>query len=154
MTARPAPLTNRERQSAHRQRARARGLCTQCRCRRARPDRRTCGPCCTEHAEAKVARHHRLREAALEAYGRRCGACPATSDLGIDHVDGRGAEHAAEHRIRNTFQLLRWLAQNNYPSGFQVLCRSCNASKGRRASIAPPAPMRRQATLFDGGGTS
>ena len=76
----------------------------------------------------------RNREAVLERYGRTCRCCGSTDDLAIDHVNGDGGTHRAEigHSAIN-----RWLVANNFPEGFQTLCRRCNSSKagGERCRI-------------------
>lgn len=58
----------------------------------------------------------------------RCACCGTTymSHLTIDHVENNGAEHRTN--IGRT-SLHRWLAVNNYPTGFQVLCANCNLAK-------------------------
>lgn len=74
-------------------------------------------------------RKRQCRLAALEAYGKVCTCCgEATYEfLAIDHIDGGGKEH---RRQLNGTRLEVWLKQNNYPSGFQVLCHNCNMAKG------------------------
>lgn len=57
-----------------------------------------------------------------------CQNCPLTQPgiqfLSIDHIDGKG-DHGREIRKR----LYQWLKNNDYPSGFQVLCYNCNFAK-------------------------
>ena len=49
--------------------------------------------------------------------------------LSIDHINGKGAEHRREiGGSSGTFY--RWLKNNNYPSGFRVLCINCNFALG------------------------
>ncbi len=43
--------------------------------------------------------------------------------LSLDHINGRQGKPRPS-------DLARWLVQNNYPSGFQVLCYNCNCAKG------------------------
>ena len=47
--------------------------------------------------------------------------------LGIDHINGNGAEHRRELKGADLYY---WLVKNNYPSGFRVLCHNCNFSHG------------------------
>ena len=83
-------------------------------------------------AQAKRYRDE-LRDAALLAYSHgappMCQCCGDTHRefLEIDHVENNGAEHRRE--VGSTIQVLRWLRKNNYPSGFQLLCRNCNHAK-------------------------
>lgn len=58
-------------------------------------------------------------------YGQLCVCCGTGRDLSIDHIDGNGKEH---RKVIGS-SLYAWLVQNNYPDGFQVLCRPCNSSK-------------------------
>lgn len=47
--------------------------------------------------------------------------------LDIDHVENDGA---SDRKIRRLGPVkYRWLKKNNYPKGFQVLCRNCNWKK-------------------------
>lgn len=128
------------------------GKCAQCGVRWPRPNRRTCARCVSVINRQQAARYRLLREGALDAYGRTCANPECTTPkatLTIDHMDGRGADHWAANKIRNTFQFYAWLLRNNWPDGYQVLCRPCNASKGASAAVSAPAPVRRQSTLFD-----
>ena len=45
--------------------------------------------------------------------------------LCIDHINNNGSEH----RKTYTGNLSRWLRDNKYPTGFQVLCWNCNHKK-------------------------
>ena len=71
-----------------------------------------------------------LRISALNAYSNNNPKCKCCGEsiiefLAIDHVNNNGAEH--RRRIKK--QLHRWLRDNNYPKGFQVLCHNCNIAK-------------------------
>lgn len=46
--------------------------------------------------------------------------------LSIDHVNGGGAQH---RRKLHNYNMYAWLKRNNYPDGFQTLCRNCQAIK-------------------------
>jgi hypothetical protein len=46
--------------------------------------------------------------------------------LNVDHIDNDGKEH---RKIVPTSNILRWLIQNDYPPGFQILCANCNLKK-------------------------
>lgn len=77
------------------------------------------------------------RDAAFAAYGgafcARCGEA-SVQCLTIDHVNNDGAQH------RKTFtpgKINRWLRLNNYPKGFQVLCRNCNWLKHANGGVMP-----------------
>jgi hypothetical protein len=69
-----------------------------------------------------------LRNQVLNAYGGVCVCCGENNPafLTIDHVYGRGREHARSIKGH----LYSWLRKNNFPQdGFQLLCHSCNHAK-------------------------
>ncbi len=76
----------------------------------------------------------KLRDDALQAYGDACACCGECTkeSLTIDHKNGDGAQHRRSLGIKGgggtTFYL--WLRDNNYPSGFRVLCYNRNSSRG------------------------
>lgn len=63
----------------------------------------------------------------------RCRCCGETNVdvLCINHLKGNGNEHRLEAtgdpKGRHFY---RWLKKNNFPDGFNVLCRNCNCSTG------------------------
>jgi hypothetical protein len=69
-----------------------------------------------------------IRQEAISAYGKKCQCCGETQIefLVIDHINGGGSQHR-KYIKKNIFY---WLRDNNYPSGFQVLCHNCNMSLG------------------------
>ena len=90
----------------------------------------------------KIKEDHRrwfsgLREAVYDHYGRMCTCpgCYAVEDLTIDHINGDGAQHRQElsgdPRGGGARVIYLWLIRENFPPGFQTLCRRCNISKGR-----------------------
>lgn len=90
-----------------------------------------------------------LRDRVFAHYGQVC-ACPgcgAAEDLTIDHVEGDGRRQRQElfGRDNETTGMYRWLIENNFPAGFQVLCRGCNTSKGSGPAClihCPPATRK------------
>jgi len=82
--------------------------------------------------------NHRLRNEVFDAYGGKCACCGETRKeyLTIDHVNGGGNKHRREMGFSTSTELYRWLRQNNYPDGFQVLCFNCNMGKGA-CSVCP-----------------
>lgn len=67
------------------------------------------------------------KEKVFEHYGRQCQCCGTYENPSIDHIAGNGKEHRKE--MKGLFY--QWLVENDFPEGFQTLCRSCNSSKGR-----------------------
>lgn len=47
--------------------------------------------------------------------------------LTLDHINGDGADHRRE--VGKGTQFYKWIIQNNFPIGFQVLCMNCNWGK-------------------------
>lgn len=80
------------------------------------------------------------RALVLAHYGTVCACCGTTKDLGIDHVNGGGDEHRRELGRNGGAGFYRWLIDQGYPAGFQVLCGRCNASKsgGDRCRLYHP----------------
>jgi hypothetical protein len=78
-----------------------------------------------------------VRIEVLSHYGGKCSFCGDSNlnHLSIDHINNDGAEHR-----RNGFKsgkLYRWLRDNNYPDGFQVLCFTHNFEKGHYGTMTP-----------------
>ena len=48
--------------------------------------------------------------------------------LCLDHINGGGKKHRQE--VGEGTNFYRWLKNNNYPKGLQVLCYNCNMAKG------------------------
>ena len=72
---------------------------------------------------------------ALEAYSKGvvcCAHCGLTNieALTIDHINDNGAAHRRKIGHHAT-HFYRWLHNNDYPDGFQVLCYNCNSTKHR-----------------------
>jgi 5-methylcytosine-specific restriction endonuclease McrA len=79
--------------------------------------------------------HRKMRELALEHYGKKCTCCGESiyEFLEIDHINNDGAKHRKEmnHGKNKGGNIYKWLHTQNYPDGFQTLCSNCNNAKGR-----------------------
>jgi hypothetical protein len=73
----------------------------------------------------------RLKQEVITHYGGKCNCCSEIllDFLTIDHINNNGAEHRRELKITSGNVFYRWLKNNNYPEGYQVLCSNCNLSK-------------------------
>ena len=92
---------------------------------------------CEKCSEEHVRKNRELKLEVYEAYGgATCKCCKETTEcfLTIDHINNDGAEHRKQ--IGRT-SILRWLKQNNYPDGFQVLCFNCNLGRRLNGGICP-----------------
>lgn len=75
-----------------------------------------------------------LRKAVFGHYGNSCACCGTDQNLSIDHIDGKGGEHRRElfgNPGKAGGRFYAWLVRQNFPPGYQTLCRSCNNSKAR-----------------------
>jgi len=55
--------------------------------------------------------------------------CPYIEFLGIDHIDGGGAQHRKQLGYGGS-AFYYWLIRQDFPPGYQVLCHNCNMSRG------------------------
>ncbi len=102
-------------------------VCTQCSTRKAAPEKTQCRRCLDRKQKFK----QKLKDDALAAYGGpACVACSETriECLQLDHVNNDGAAH---RKVLGSAagNMYAWLRKNKYPTGFQVLCASCNFIK-------------------------
>lgn len=92
-----------------------------------------------EGKRARMVLHReRERAAVFEAYGGHiCACCGETQRifLTIDHVENDGAAHRKQ--IKWGSEMFSWLRRNNFPPGFQVLCRNCNWGKHANGGTCP-----------------
>jgi hypothetical protein len=81
--------------------------------------------------ERVLARASELRTQVFAHYGTSCACCGRTDNLSIDHVNGDGKQHREEifGRQGGGVEFWYWLITQNFPEGYQTLCRPCNTSK-------------------------
>ena len=79
------------------------------------------------HRAASAAIYAGYCDAVFGHYGRQCACCGSEDDISIDHVNGGGEEH--RNQLGGSVALYRWLIANDFPAGYQTLCRRCNSSK-------------------------
>ncbi len=95
-----------------------------------------------EEMKRERARQRRL-ELKYEVFkmygGPRCACCGLTCllFLTVDHIDGSGAKHRKEIKKQGYSSLYRWLRDNHYPSGYQILCFNCNIGSFLNGGICP-----------------
>lgn len=90
-----------------------------------------------------IAYHEKLKNAVINVLTNGEGTCRWCGQgdqdvLTVDHINDDGAEHRRKIDGRKTYS---WLADNDYPPGFQVLCFNCNVKKEvmRRRSLRKEA---------------
>jgi hypothetical protein len=86
--------------------------------------------------------NERIKIEVLKHYGGeppKCACCGESNlpFLVIDHVYGGGNKQRKIIR-GGTRGLYFWLIRNNFPDGFQVLCRNCNGAKGDSGKMFCP----------------
>jgi hypothetical protein len=54
--------------------------------------------------------------------------------LAIDHINGDGATHRKTTGLSSGIQFYYWLARNDFPGDFQILCFNCNMAKSSYGS--------------------
>lgn len=94
---------------------------------------------CEDCARKLSEKNKQLRLEVYEAYGGpKCNCCNESvlEFLTIDHINNDGAKHRKE--VGRT-SVLKWLKDNNYPDGYQVLCFNCNMGKKLNGGICPHA---------------
>ena len=87
---------------------------------------------------------HRSREETklkldiIYGYGGQCTCCGEKEIifLTIDHINGDGNQHRKQQKMKGAV-FYRWLRKNNFPNGFQVLCRNCNWGKYANGGLCP-----------------
>jgi len=70
----------------------------------------------------------------------QCSNCPFPNVdlefLTIDHIRNNG-HYERKSLKRNGWAFYKWLIDNNYPEGYQVLCWNCNCAKGHNNGKCP-----------------
>lgn len=135
------------RQKAMNDRNRRNGKCSQCGCDRGDSIGKRCQTCIdkrnewyqgsTTQSKDKV-RRDKNRETVLRHYGGKCVECSESEPvrLAIDHIEGGGNTHRKKiGKYGSGF--FKWLIDNNFPEGFQILCHNCNISKHLNGGTYP-----------------
>lgn len=81
--------------------------------------------------ESEKIRGIQLKTLVVNAYGGKCICCGESEIhfLSIDHINSDGSAHRKSLGITAGRPFYRWLRDNGYPSGHQVLCYNCNCAK-------------------------
>lgn len=71
----------------------------------------------------------------------KCACCGETiiQFLTIDHTHNDGARHRKEIGLgrKSGVFLYKWLVDNEFPEGFQILCYNCNCGKRMNNGVCP-----------------
>jgi len=103
------------------------GVCNNCGKNKEDAEFKTCKKC----REKRRARHINSKKKVMQAYGGKCNCCGDSfiGRLTIDHLNNNGNEHRRQIGSNGGSSFYFYLIRNNYPSGYQVLCSSCNLCK-------------------------
>lgn len=79
-------------------------------------------------------KYKRDREKVLQYYSHgkmQCACCECKDiwTLCLDHIDNNGGMHRKNLGILSGQPFYRWIIKNNFPNGYQVLCRNCDWGK-------------------------
>jgi len=100
--------------------------------------KRHCQACRDKHNETTLKRYSIIKDEVFNAYGGYiCVCCKDTEKawLTIDHINNDGALH--RRNMSSGSNTYRWLRDNNFPEGFQVLCMNCQWGKKNCNGICP-----------------
>lgn len=121
---------------------RAAGFCIRCYVRKATHGTQ-CEICRERTKKQSKKDREKLKDEIFNAYGGYHCACCGLDWQGIelyklffeiDHTNNKGNKHRKE---LGKVRIYRWLKQNDYPDGYQVLCILCNKAKAMNGGICP-----------------
>ena len=83
----------------------------------------------SKNAQVNRRRRRRLKQAIVAHYGGACVCCGEheLDFMSVDHINGGGTEH--RRTLRGGGRFYKWLMDQNFPDGYQILCFNCNYSK-------------------------
>lgn len=90
--------------------------------------------------ESNNRNRQRYKTIVFEYYGNKCACCGETNRkfLTIDHINNNGNIHRKEHKNQfGGFKIAKWIVDNDFPPGFQILCWNCNCGKRMNNGICP-----------------
>lgn len=121
----------------YRNKLKAQKICIACGKRNA-SDGQRCSSCAIRLKKVNKQSEVKLKMDVLNHYGNsKCACCGEDTALllTIDHMNNDGNIHRKE--VGRSHKLYRWLRDNNYPEGFQVLCFNCNIGKHLNGGVCP-----------------
>ena len=105
---------------------------------RAKPETKLTAKNIRDNTRLKILQHYSisLSNSSIPCC-RCCGLNSHVDFLDIDHINGR-KQMDSESKLVNIgyssklhdASLHKWIIGNNFPDGFQILCKNCNISKG------------------------
>lgn len=101
-------------------------------------DKTRCATCYAKY-DGKVY-NRRLKEEVFQHYGQgRCTCCGESElmFLQMDHMNNDGARERRELGVGGSNKFYRWLKQQGFPPGYQILCGNCNMGKHLNGGTCP-----------------
>ena len=91
---------------------------------------------CAECKEYRKEWRHKHRITVFNYYGNKCACCGESElyFLTIDHINGGGRKHKQQIKQGDIY---KWLVNNGFPPGFQLLCFNCNSGRYRAGGVCP-----------------
>jgi hypothetical protein len=115
------------------------GLCTDCMHRKVELGKIRCTLCLHRSRIYQL----RIKFQTFNAYGGpKCACCGETNPgfLTLDHIDGGGHQQVLKlfgSKSGSSKRLYKWLRDQKYPAGYQVLCFNCNCGRGTNNGKCP-----------------
>ena len=110
----------------------AKNICTRCGKNPLKSEKQ-----CAECMSKEIERNNAVKDKVFAAYGGYICSCCGENELAflsIDHINNDGCKHRKE--VGSGSKFYWWLARNNFPSGFQVLCMNCQFGK-KKYGVCP-----------------
>jgi hypothetical protein len=122
------------------------GLCYDCNGPKEEPINSRCLDCLRVMNENQAIYDKRQRYEAILAYGEKCICCSQDNLelLDIDHIGGGGCQHRKTIK-RAGPSFFRWLRQQKYPAGYQIMCMNCNRARTNNNGTCPHKNTKSQA---------
>lgn len=118
-------------------------ICVYCRSATPVEGKRGCITCLKHSSEITKKGCNNLRKEVFAHYGGAvCNCCGETEPnfLALDHINNDGSEQRRKlfgSSQGGGYGIYRWIRNNDYPDGYQVLCHNCNMGKKINGGICP-----------------
>jgi hypothetical protein len=84
-------------------------------------------------AKRDSARRYRLKIDVMSHYSNEIKCCKCgIADIRVlclDHINGHGQDHLRSIKVSAGMPFYKWVRDNGYPHGYQILCLNCNVIK-------------------------
>jgi len=140
-------MSSKEKTRRHRARRIENNLCVRCGENKPWKNGQMCRACLNKHNEWYKTSEYRnrnfgkraeIKAKAFAHYGTKCSCCGEGEPmfLAIDHINGNGNDHRKKIKKYGS-AFYKWLVDQNFPEGFQVLCHNCNKGRWDNGGTCP-----------------